>query len=101
MKIIELTQNKAQVILLTPPYTTYSTQQLDRVKEARETILKIGLYYNIPVIDVFAECGMGAYNASIFRPYDGCHFNAKGYHRLGTYIGSKVKSLHSNWDLTD
>ena len=59
------------------------------------------MYYNLPVIDVFAECGMGAYNASVFRPHDGCHFNAKGYHRLGTFIGSKVKSLHSVWELTD
>ena len=100
-KVIELTENRAQVILITPPYTTYSTSQLNRVKEARETILEIGLYFNIPVIDVFKECGMSFYNANIFRPHDGCHFNAKGYHRLGSYIGSKVKSLHSIWNLSD
>jgi len=101
MKIAELTQNKAQIFLLTPPYTSFSAEQLNRVKTARETIKEIGVYYNIPVIDVYAECGMGAYNGSIFRPHDGCHFNAKGYHRLGTYIGSKVKSMHSEWELTD
>ena len=101
MKIIEDTQNRAQVFLITPPYSTYSTAQLNRVKEARETIKKVGEYFNIPVIDVFGECGMGAYNADVFRPHDGCHFNAKGYHRLGTFIGSKVKSMHSVWMLTD
>lgn len=100
-KIIELTGNKAQVILMTPPYTSYSTGQLNRVKQARETIKEIGVYFNIPIIDVFAECGMGAYNASVFRPHDGCHFNAKGYHRLGTYVGSKIKAIHSLWNLDD
>lgn len=100
-KIIELTQNKAQVMLITPTYTTYSTAQLNRVKQARDTIKEIGVYFNLPVIDAFAECGMGAYNGDVFRPYDGCHFNAKGYHRLGTYIGSKVKSYHSEWSADD
>lgn len=100
-KIIELTGNHAQVYLITPPYTTYSTEQLNRVKIARETIKEIGLYFNLPVIDVFAECGMGAYNADVFRPHDGCHFNAKGYHRLGTFIGSKVIAAHSEWSAAD
>lgn len=100
-KIMEDTQNHAQIILLTPPYSTYTEAQEQLVKNSNAVVKAIAERYSIPVIDVLNDCGMGKFNASAFRPHDGCHFNAKGYHRLGTFIGSKVKSMVSTFSLDD
>lgn len=99
--IMEQTNNHAQIILLTPPYSTYTQEQTNTVIESEPVIRAIAKRYNLPVIDVLNESGMGKFNASTFRPHDGCHFNAKGYHRLGTFIGSRVKSMISTWSDND
>lgn len=99
--IMEQTKNHAQIILLTPPYSSYSTEQTNIVIESESVIRAIAKRYNLPVIDVLNECGMNKFNGSAFRPHDGCHFNAKGYHRLGTFIGSRVKSMISTWSDND
>ena len=99
--IMEQTNNHAQIILMTPSYSSYTTEQTNIVIESESVIRAIAKRYNLPVIDVLNESGMGAFNASTFRPHDGCHFNAKGYHRLGTFIGSRVKSMISTWSDND
>ena len=99
--IMEQTQNHAQIFLLTPPYSSYNTTQTNTVILSEATIRAIAKRYNLPVIDVLNESGMGKFNADVFRPNDGCHFNAKGYHRLGTFIGSRVKAYLSQFELTD
>jgi len=101
-KIMTDTQNHAQIILLTPPYSTYTSKQEQTVIDSEPTIRAIAKRYQLPVIDVLNECGMGKFNGDVFRPHDGCHFNAKGgYHRLGTFIGSKVKSMISTFDIDE
>ena len=99
--IMAQTQNHAQIILMTPPYSTYSDAQTQTVINTEPVIRAIAKRYCLPVIDVLNECGMNAFNGDVFRPNDGCHFNAKGYHRLGTFIGSKIKSMVSTFDLTE
>ena len=99
--ITEQTEHHAQIILLTPPYSTYTEAQEQLVKDTNPVIKAIAERYSLPVIDILNECGMGKFNGNIFRPHDGCHFNAKGYHRLGTFIGSKVKSMVSTWSDND
>lgn len=99
--IMEQTRNHAQIILLTPPYSSYSDEQTNIVIETEPVVRAIAKRYNLPVIDVLNESGMGKFNTSEFRPHDGCHFNAKGYHRLGTFIGSHVKSMLSTWSVND
>lgn len=99
--IMEQTKNHAQIILLTPPYSSYTEGQTNTVIETEPVVRAIAKKYNLPVIDVLNESGMGKFNASTFRPHDGCHFNAKGYHRLGTFIGSCVKSMLSTWSDND
>ena len=99
--IMEQTENKAQIILMTPPYSSYTPQQTQTVINTEPVVRAIAKRYNLPVIDVLNECGMGKFNAAIFRPHDGCHFNAKGYHKLGTFIGSRLKSMFSTFDFTD
>lgn len=104
-KIIEYimseTQNKAQIILMTPPHSTYSDSQETTVVNTEAVVRAIAKRYALPVIDVLNECGMNKFNGDIFRPHDGCHFNAKGYHKLGTFVGSKLKSMFSEWDFND
>lgn len=99
--IMEQTKYHAQIILMTPPYSSYTQEQTNIVIETEPVVRAIAKRYNLPVIDVLNESGMGAFNASTFRPHDGCHFNAKGYHRLGTFIGSCVKSILSTWSDND
>jgi lysophospholipase L1-like esterase len=99
--IQEQTQNHAQIILMTPPYSTYSEGQTQTVIATAPVIRAIAQRYCLPVIDVLYESGMNAFNGDVFRPHDGCHFNAKGYHRLGTFVGSKVKSVVSTFSLDD
>ena len=100
-KIMEDTQNHAQIILMTPPYSTYTEAQEQLVIDSAPTIKAIAQRYSLPVIDVLYESGMGKFNGSVFRPHDGCHFNAKGYHRLGTFVGSEVKAVVSTFSLDD
>ena len=100
-KIMADTQNHAQIFMLTPPYSTYTTAQEQTVINSEPTIRAIAKRYQLPVIDVLNECGMGKFNGDVFRPHDGCHFNAKGYHRLGTFLGSKIMSMISKFELTD
>lgn len=100
-KIMGDTNNHAQIILMIPPYSTYSTSQETLVINSEATIRAIAKKYQLPVIDVLNESGMGKYNGGAFRPHDGCHFNAKGYHKLGTFIGSKLKSMLSTFSLSD
>lgn len=99
--IMEQTENKTQIVLMTPPYSSYTPQQTQIVINTEPVVRSIAKRYNLPVIDVLNECGMGKFNAAIFRPHDGCHFNAKGYHKLGTFIGSRLKSMFSTFDFTD
>ena len=98
---MEDTEHHAQIILLTPPYSSYTETQTQTVINSEPVIRAIAKRNNLPVIDVLNECGMGKFNGDIFRPHDGCHFNAKGCHKLGTFIGSQVKALFSTFDLTD
>lgn len=95
------TQHHAQIVLLTPPYSSYSASQTQTVINTAPVVKAIAARYHLPVIDVLNECGMDEFNGHIFRPHDGCHFNAKGYHKLGTFIGSQVLSLASTWKATD
>lgn len=99
--IMEQTENKTQIVLMTPPYSSYTPQQTQIVINTEPVVRAIAKRYNLPVIDVLNECGMGKFNAAMFRPHDGCHFNAKGYHKLGTFVGSRLKSIFSKFDLTD
>lgn len=100
-KIMEQSINKAQIILLTPPHNTYSQTQEYYVTSSYATIMKIAKRYAIPVIDVQNESGINKFNSSYFQPHDGLHFNAMGYHKLGSFIASKLKSLFSEYDFLD
>lgn len=99
--IMSQTSNKTQIMLLTPPHTTYSEAQESTVVNSEATIRAIAKRYALPVIDVLNESGLNKFNGSVFRPHDGCHFNAKGYHKLATFIASQIKKSYSEWSLDD
>lgn len=99
--IMSQTSNKTQIMLLTPPHTTYSEAQENTVISSEATIRAIAKRYALPVIDVLNESGLNKFNGSVFRPNDGCHFNAKGYHKLASFIGNQVKSKFSTFSVGD
>ena len=88
-------------MLLTPPHTTYSEAQENTVISSEATIRAIAKRYALPVIDVLNESGLNKFNGSVFRPHDGCHFNAKGYHKMATFIASKISSVFSSFSTND
>lgn len=98
-KIMEKTNNKAQIILIIPPYHRYSEEKYQQLQDVRKVIPKIADRYCLPVIDAYSKSGMNAFNGTVFRPSDNLHFNPKGYQKLGTFIGSEVKSVYSSFDL--
>ncbi|MBM6615643.1 SGNH/GDSL hydrolase family protein [Desemzia sp. RIT804] len=95
-KIIEhaMNQNKAlQIILLTPPHVG-DMRPLNKTnaQNTKPVVYKIAERYKLPVIDM-DKAGFNDYNQSFFQPIDQLHFGLEGYKRMGTYIGSQVKSL--------
>lgn len=99
--IMSQTSNKTQIMLLTPPHSTYSEAQENTVISSEATIRAIAKRYALPVIDVLNESGLNKFNGNVFRPHDGCHFNAKGYHKLATFIASQIKSKFSTFSTDD
>ena len=106
--IMEETSNHAQIILLTPPMpwpTTrdeaYAQAKFNVCLNSLPVIRAIAERYALPVIDVFKESGMNKFNGSVFRPNDGLHFGAKGYHKLGTFVARKVASMYSTFDVDE
>lgn len=89
--IMEQTQNKAQIILITPPYNDDASIN-ERVIKAQSVVKAIAERYKIPCIDMF-QSGISEFNASTYMPDDSVHFNAAGYEWIGKYIGSCVNAV--------
>ena len=100
-KIIEYVNEqlngKVQIVLCTCPFVDSSRRPGNayNVDNANVVIPKIADKYNLPLIDVQKELGLSKLNTKMFQPIDGLHFGRFGYSRLGTFIGSKIKSLFS------
>lgn len=106
--IMEQTSNHAQIILMTPPMPwpttgdeSYARGKYNTCLNSLPVIRAIAERYALPVIDVFYGSGMNKYNGSVFRPNDGIHFGAKGYHKLGTFIARQVASMYSTFDVDE
>lgn len=104
--IMEETSNHAQIILLTPPMNWLNSgteaQKQAKFNTAMNTVpvmYAIAQRYGLPVIDVFYECGMNKFNGTEFRPDDGLHFSATGYHKLGSFIAHKIASMYSTFTI--
>jgi lysophospholipase L1-like esterase len=93
-KIMELS-SKTQIILMIPPYNYFNEEKHSVLLTAVDVIPKIAELYSLPIIDLYRCSGMNYKNGDIFRPHDNLHFNAKGYHKMATYIGNQLKSLYS------
>ena len=100
--IMEQTNNHAQFILCTAPFNHYDEDDYyQRAKKSVNTTKAIAERYLLPVIDVYYESGLNDFNGDVFRPHDNLHFSAKGYHKLGTFIGSQTKAYLSRFSLDD
>jgi lysophospholipase L1-like esterase len=98
-KIIEhaLAQSgkEIQIILVTPPHVgNRRISNKVAAEGARPVIFKISEKYKLPVIDM-NKSGFSQYNEDIMQPVDGLHFSILGNKKLGTFIGSQLKSLLS------
>ena len=89
--LMELTQNNAQIVLLTPPYNGNNSIN-DRVYAAQSVTKAIAERYMLPVVDMF-QCGINPFNYSRYMPIDSVHFSAEGYEYIGKYIGSCIESV--------
>lgn len=86
---------KIQIILVTPPHVgDRRISNKVAAEGARPVVKKIGQKYNLPVIDM-NEAGFSKYTESVMQPVDGLHFSLVGYKKMGTFIGSQLKSLLS------
>lgn len=95
----EKTANHAQIVLIAPPKADTSAGKNQMLKETRDVIYAIANRYSLPVIDCFLECGISEFDGAKFRSNDGLHFNAEGYHKLGTFIAHKLASIYSTFDI--
>ena len=95
--INEQTNGECQIVLCTCPFVDSSRRSgyANNVNNANVVIPKIANRYNLPLIDVNKELGLSSMNTNIFQPIDGLHFGRIGYSKLGTFIGSKLRSIHS------
>lgn len=93
--IYEQTNGLCQIVLCTCPYVDPSKRinYANSVTISNNVIRKIAKKYHLPLIDVNEELGISKVNSNTFQPIDGLHMNQYGYSRLGTFIGSKLKSL--------
>lgn len=97
--VMEKTNNKSQIILCTAPHVgTKRPNNRNNAINSNEPIKKIGKKYALPVIDMLYEAGFNDYNEDVFQSIDTLHFNKKGYQKMATFIGSKIKSLFSYFE---
>ena len=76
----------AQIFFLTPIQGA-TTRYIKTTPLAREAFLEIGLFYSIPVIDVYADCGIARKNIGTYT-YDDIHPNAAGIAKIADFIES-------------
>ena len=85
-----------QIILVTPPIASSSkSDKRSNSEKASVVVPKIALRYGLPCIDAHNESGWSDFTVTTMQPIDGLHGGKIGYQRLGTYIGSRVKSYMS------
>lgn len=99
-KIIEyIMENnpEAQIVLLSVPFIDKNQcPALDvNARTTNALLSKVVERYHFPVIDLYNEMGVNAKNTARLQPVDGVHGNEKYYSRMGTFIGSKLKSMYS------
>lgn len=98
--IIEHTNNHAQIILITSPYTMGEYRQ--KMILTVPTIKALGERYQIPVIDALNTSGLGAFNyVPFYNANDLLHLNQAGYHKFGNFIASQFISLFSTFDMNE
>ena len=77
---------KMKIYLVTPMFTlgkTYGDKSItyDSNKSMRDAIISIGQHYNLPVLDLFYECGVNKFNSTTYQT-DGVHGTEIGYRNI-------------------
>lgn len=77
---------KMKIYLVTPMFTlgkTYGDKSItyDSNKSMRDAVISIGQHYNLPVLDLFYECGVNKFNSTTYQT-DGVHGTEIGYRNI-------------------
>lgn len=78
-------QNPATQIFFLTPIQGATDRYTKTTPRARDALLELGLFYSIPVIDVYAGCGIARKNISAYT-YDDIHPNATGISKIAAFI---------------
>ena len=75
-----------KIYLVTPMFTlgkTYGDKSItyDSNKSMRDAVISIGQHYNLPVLDLFYECGVNKFNSTTYQT-DGVHGTEIGYRNI-------------------
>lgn len=99
--VMEETGYHAQIILVAPFYANDLEHQ-QKIIDTLPTIQELGRRYQLPVINALYESGLGPYNKDVFyNTTDYVHLNQAGYHKFGTFMGSKFTSLYSTFNMSE
>lgn len=79
---------ETQIYFLTPIQGA-TTRYVRTTPKAREALQEIGLFYAIPVVDLYAGCGISRKNIGTYT-YDNIHPNALGIGKIAGFIKNQL-----------
>lgn len=87
-----------RIILITPPKRFDSIENLKKVEETANYVIKIGQLWGLPVCDVNHQMNMNIINKDNYFTHqtekDYLHFDVNGHRELANIVNGKVKSLN-------
>lgn len=87
-----------RIILITPPKRFDSIENLKKVEETANYVIKIGQLWGYPVCDVNHQMNMNIINKDNYFTHqtekDYLHFDVNGHRELANIVNGKVKSLN-------
>ncbi len=92
---MERTNDRAQIILMTPPVTTQRNRS--SLETTVSVIKKFGEKYGLPVIDNYYACGITYENIGSYMPIDELHCGYTGYKLLANYIASRISNIYKDF----
>lgn len=79
----------AKIFLVNLPYSSQKTQSF--TEDTNVVIEKIGLKFNVPVLDLMHNSPFTRTNNNIYCPVDGLHYGKLGYNTLAGCIVNEIK----------
>ena len=84
IEYIYANNQKCKIFLITPPQSTNTTYKITTVN-SRKALKELGELYSVPVIDIYAKCGITRVTINTYTG-DGTHLNNKGVQLVSDVI---------------